>query len=102
MLFDDAKVELLKVPFRETWDDEDAVCVCFKTTRDSGDVTYTTFTVGGKLTDMQPIFKSDLKDHDVVGNAGDFVILQSFDMKEIRILDFFSRMIHPLRIEIKE
>ena len=75
LLFNDTKLELLKVPFQETWDDEDSICVCFKEKRDNGQVTFTTYTKGGNLKEIQPLFKSDLKDHDIVGNAGDFIIM---------------------------
>jgi len=43
---------------------------------------------------------SDLVNHDIVANAGDFIILLSKDKKEIRVLDFFSRMMHPIVIDI--
>ena len=41
-----------------------------------------------------------MDEHDIVANTGDFVVMQSFDKSEIRILDFFSGMMHPLKIRL--
>ena len=60
-----------------------------------------TFNIGGSLGEMQELFESDLDEHDIVANTGDFVVMQSFDKSEIRILDFFSGMMHPLKIRLQ-
>ena len=95
-------LDLLKVPFQENTDDSEGICVSFKMTNLDGDVKYATYLNNGSLNEMQSLFSSDLSYHDVAANAGDFIIMKSFDETELRILDFFSGMMHPTVIEIKD
>ena len=91
---------MLKVPYQQTWTREEDICLSFKMIKPDGEVNQLTLTKGGTLGEMQKLFKSDLDEHDIVADAGDFIVMQSFDKKEIRILDFFSGMMHPLKIRL--
>lgn len=44
-----------------------------------GEIKQMTFNKGGALGEMQKLFESDLDEHDIVANTGDFVVMQSFD-----------------------
>ena len=71
-------------------------------TNAAGTTKYAEYSNGGSLKEMNELSTSELSDYDVVGNAGDFVVARSLDLTEIRLLDFFSGTMHPLRIDITD
>ena len=74
------KIEVLKTPYQQIWDNDEDICLSFKMIEPDGEIQQMTFNKGGVLGEMQKLFESDLDEHNIVANTGDFVVMQSFDL----------------------
>ena len=50
------QVELLKVPFQQTWTNDEDICLSFKMIKPNGQVNQMTLTKGGTLGEMKELF----------------------------------------------